>query len=553
MTEQFLRAAGAALVGICLAGCSASGPDNAWQQQRQAAKERQREVIYNNDGNEPVLWPTNQPYSVEYFLKMRTAAVADSQVDAIFYNPISSGFGFLTANIPSGDLKTRPVGGVAHLAAYTNRLSEFLAHGTDPVREIGKWCRTHDKEFFISLRVNDTHDMQADQTRLGPPYDRSNWAFSPFKAQYPQMLMGSYTNKPPHTSWSAVDFTHQRVREKFFNICRELCENYDLDGFDLDFFRHPQLFRSVAWGATASDAEREMLTDVMRRLRAAAEKAGKRRGRPILLSIRVPDSVEYCRDIGIDLEVWLREGLIDLVTGAGYWQCNPWTYLVALCHQYQVKCYASLDESRLPQTKGAPAVFNRKSVATYRGQAMAARQAGLDGVMYFNLFSAKNIQQKMWGSPEAMRLHDKNYPITYRGNSRAAARYCVKGSRHCNLPELSTRQPAIIPLGKPATFPLWVGDDLAALREEGIVPICELVIEAEVPAGMTLRVTLNNHVLASGKSEKNFHFYSVLPEQLTAGENQLVFEAIGDTNAAPIKMRDAVLTLRGMGEKGEVR
>ena len=48
-------------------GCST---DASWQQKRRMALDRPREVIYNNDGNEPVLWPTNQPFSIGAFLQM---------------------------------------------------------------------------------------------------------------------------------------------------------------------------------------------------------------------------------------------------------------------------------------------------------------------------------------------------------------------------------------------------------------------------------------------------------------------------------------------------
>src|SRR5512141_543508 len=78
--------------------------DTEWRSMRERALSRKREVIYNNDGNEPYIWPTNLPFSVQAFLDMRTTPVLGSQVDTVFYCPVSSGFGFLTANIPSADL-----------------------------------------------------------------------------------------------------------------------------------------------------------------------------------------------------------------------------------------------------------------------------------------------------------------------------------------------------------------------------------------------------------------------------------------------------------------
>ena len=523
--------------------------DTAWQQKRWEALNRPREVIYNNDGNEPVLWPTNQPFSIDCFLKMRTTPVAGSQVDTVFYCPISSGFGFLTANIPSADLKLRPVGGVEYLAAYTNVLQQFLDRGTDPVREVGAWCKTNNIEFFISLRVNDTHDMKTDQTRLGPPYDEANWAFSPFKAQHPEMLMGSYTNKPPYGSWSAVDFTHEAVRERFIQICRDLCTHYDLDGLDLDFFRHLQLFRSVAWGGTASDAERALLTESMRRIRAAAEQEGKRRGRPVLISIRVPDSVPYCRDIGIDLETWLSEGLVDIVTGTGYWQFNPWSYMVELCHRNRVKFYASLDESRLPENAETPKELSRKSVAAYRGQSMAARQAGADGVMYFNIFNPVKVKEIMWGNSGQMELHTKCYHVTYRGNHKQAGRYCKTADQCFSLKELSVSKPTKIGPGQSCEFPVWIGDDLRELKKKKICPDCELVIDASVPKGALLTVTVNGQVVVAGRVEKNTRYYSLQSERIVCGKNLLVFAATGGTHALPVVLRDAAVwvTLQGRG------
>jgi hypothetical protein len=61
----------------------------------------------------------------------------------------------------------------------------------------------------------------------------------------------------------------------------------------------------------------------------------------------VPDSVDYCRFIGLDLEKWLGEGLTDLLVVTGYTQLNPWEDGVKLGHKYGVKVYPSLDEPRV--------------------------------------------------------------------------------------------------------------------------------------------------------------------------------------------------------------
>ena len=177
-------AAAAAALGLLLLGCSTG---TAWEAKRDEALNRPREVIYNNDGNEPYLWPTNQPFSIAAFLDMRTTPVLGSQVDSVYYCPVSSGFGFLTAHIPSADLMLRDLGTVEHLAGKKNVLQEFLDVGTDPVREVVSWCRTNGFEVFVTLRVNDTHDQGTDQTKVEPPYAYpGNALFSPFKIRHPE-------------------------------------------------------------------------------------------------------------------------------------------------------------------------------------------------------------------------------------------------------------------------------------------------------------------------------------------------------------------------------
>jgi len=518
----------------------------AWEAKRAEALNRPREVIYNNDGDEPLIWSTNQTFSIAGFLDMRTTPVLESQVDTVFYSP-TRGFAFLTANIPSADLMLRNLNVVStpYFNDKTNVMQSFLDLGTDPLREVVSWCRTNNLEVFASLRVNDTHDAGTDQTKVGPPYDQRNWLFPPFKIQHPEMLMGSYTNRTPYCNWSAVDFTHETVRERLFQMCRDLCTHYDVDGLDLDFYRHMQLFKSVAWGGTASDGERAMMTELMRRIRVAAETEGKRRGRPILISVRVPDSVPYCWDVGIDLEAWLREGLLDLVMTSGYWRHNPWQYTAELCRRYNVKSYASFDESRLGRwgTKLAPAL-KRGTRETYRARAMAARQAGLDGIMYFNMFSPERIKDFMEGNLERMRLDDKSYFVSYRGHQSHAGRYVKGGERHFVLPELSVRAPAQIEPGKDSEFPIWIGDDIEALSQVDIRPRCELLLDVAIPEGAVLSITVNGHTVVGGEPvDDRVRRYPLRLEDLVCGENLLRFSVAEGEGLKVVTLKDAGIFL----------
>ena len=55
------------------------------------------------------------------------------------------------------------------------------------------------------------------------------------------------------------------------------------------------------------------MTDLVRRVRSMADDVGQQRGRPLLLAARTPFTVEDARFIGLDLENWLAEDLIDIL------------------------------------------------------------------------------------------------------------------------------------------------------------------------------------------------------------------------------------------------
>jgi hypothetical protein len=102
-----------------------------------------------------------------------------------------------------------------------------------------------------------------------------------------------------------------------FKCVEEVCQNYAVDGVELDFFRHPVYFKKYALEGKAGEEELKMMTDLVKRIRAMADREGAKRGKPILLTIRVPDSVEFCRAMGLDVERWLQEELVDILETLG--------------------------------------------------------------------------------------------------------------------------------------------------------------------------------------------------------------------------------------------
>ena len=373
--------------------------DAAWKKVRKDALNRPRRVIFNNDGNEPVY--LCKTVSERELLDARTTALAGTHVDSIFYCTWSSGFGLFTHDTKAGQVFD------AREGLFSNNLTRvFLERKIDPLQAMVLFGHKNGIEVFWSFRVNDTHDASS------APYGSIMFRANKLKNEHPEYLIGSITNRPKFGGWSAVNYGLPQIRDLAFQYCEEVCTNYDVDGIELDFFRHALLFKCSAEGKPCGETELNALTSLMRRIRDMTEAQGRKRGRPILLAIRVPDSIEYCRTIGIDLERWLHDGLVDLLVVSGYTQLNSWKYSVELGRKYHVKVYPSLDE---PRIRDEAARKLRASDETYRGRALAAWAAGVDGIYMFNFFDPTSSLWHELGDANVLVKLPHNYFVSVRG------------------------------------------------------------------------------------------------------------------------------------------
>jgi hypothetical protein len=471
---------------------------DAFVQQRRELAHRQRRIILNNDGCDVLYYPKNVPVTVENALLQRTSPLVGSQVDTIFYCPISSGFSNFTYNTKVGTVLDRQV-----LDGY-NATRDLINLGTDALKMVVDFGKQHKIEVFCSMRMNDTHDAAHSPDN---PYP----LFPPLKYQHPEWLIGSYDNKSQFGPWSGVDYTHPEIRDLAFRYLEEICTNYDVDGIELDFLRHCSYFKSVAYGGTASQAELDMMTDLVRRVRVMADEQGRKRGRPILIAVRVPDSVDYARAVGLDIERWLQEGYVDLLSGTCYYQLNPWEYLVNLGHKYGVPVYPSLSESRV---RAKTPVYSRTSQQTYRARAAEVWQAGADGIYLFNFFNPKAPMLSEIGDPKALATMDKTYFVTVR-NYRPSM-YLKDGERFQNVPILTPDNPWALSAGKPITVPIELG-------KEGEGATVSLCLMTTAPTGP--QVSVNGTDLAAPTRKDPWWEYPVPATILKPGHNEVTLKA----------------------------
>ncbi len=380
---------------------------------RKEAAHQPRRIIMNNDGNDART--KDQEHTVENFLANRTSPLAGSQVDAIFY--CTGVFNLYTHASKETELR-----GHGDREAL-DWAWELTKQGTDSLTEIVRFCHANDMEAFWSMRMNDTHDS-ADDALL------CQW-----KQDHPEYLMGEKGEKFPHGGgrWSAVNYGLPEVRDKVFRIFADVCARYDVDGIEMDFFRHPVYFKPQMTGEPVTQEHCDEMTELIRRVRIMTEMIGRQRGRPILVAIRVPDSLDYAKGIGLDWETWLQEDLVDIVSLTGYFHLEPWENMVAIGKQYEVPMYACLSGSRIVSASN-PEGSRPDSRALWQAEARAALEAGISGIYSFNLFDPESPLFREIGSLETLPEAGEPYQqIT--GDPNIMERWLKGGSAFLQLPE----------------------------------------------------------------------------------------------------------------------
>jgi len=307
-----------------------------YQQLRLEKLNEPRPLIHNNDGDDHLYREEeSKEFSIQDFLDIRSSGLTQTGATTLSYCSARS-FSLFTHNTEFGECYTDDF----YLPDRRNIVSLLIEMGTDPLKATIDFARENDLEFFWSNRMNDTHDAAH---RVDKPHAQWNT----LKEENPEFLFGKMGENLPYGRWSAVDFSNQEIRDLCVKYFTEVCENYDVDGIELDFFRHLYLFRNVAQGEFATPDQLTLITGMVAEIRQMTERVGMKRGKPILVLVRVPDSHEYCRNIGIDLEGWMEKELIDIVLGSGYFRLNPWADLVRLGQKHGVIIYAGLSESRI--------------------------------------------------------------------------------------------------------------------------------------------------------------------------------------------------------------
>lgn len=360
------------------------------RQLREEAKNRDRTLIYNNDGNDTYVPYANYPgpfdastvadeeITIENFLSKRMTGLEDSQVDSVFYCTGVNNSYHHKSEI--ADLRQRD---------WSPRLITDL--GTDSMSIILDWCRENDREFMWSMRMNDVHDRQYGEEYLDSfKQEHLDWLVS-------RRADSSFNLKLAPGFWSSMDYAQLGVRQRTYDLLREVLLNYDVDGIELDFSRWNVYFKQVVTRAEDANPENvERMNNLVRSLRTLTEQISEEKGEPILIAIHVSDSMEFNKAIGLDVEQWLEEDLVDVVSQRAFGAVQSLEDGLAEYEEYDVPVYTVLDD------------INRSDDYDWNKEAGLAYEVGYDGIQIYNIFDPESELFDTLGSPETS-VYDPEY------------------------------------------------------------------------------------------------------------------------------------------------
>jgi hypothetical protein len=523
---------------------SAFGDNHKMKQARLKAANKRR-VIFNDDGCD--LGRIVENYSAENVVKERHAPFVGTDITTV-------SFSIIEGEAPLYKSKVQPVFGPAHFSSSNVFLPEIAANiqtlmekGQCPLQIMLDFDHKNNIELFASLRMNDCHDRF-----------QGGW-LAKWKINNPHLLVDNTVVAPDMELFvTSLDFTHQQVRDRKIEVIEEVAENYNIDGFEFDYIRHSVLFSRTIQGLPVTKEEVEIINNFMRRIRKLTDKIGVKRGRPILLAVRVPDTFELCLNVGMDVKTWIKEDLIDiLIAGGSYSPCSlPVEKIVDFTRKYKVPVYPANNFGSVR------AIAPKNFLETTRGLASNWYKAGAEGVYLFNL--ATEFDQKY--GQKLIEIRNKQYkcldeigdPAKLIGKNKIFGVDIKKVRSFSYYKFISSPPPLPISLRGPVRYgllrhiPITIGDDIDEAKEKGFSAKATLIVKANglvtknmfdfIFNGQPLK---NKQFIALDEKKQEYKFQiEITPSKLRVGKNYLaVWAKYKPKTPKPVEIYSIIIKL----------
>ena len=429
---------GAALAGppmMLAAGHAAAQPESGmdFSQEHGEAVHRRRRITVQFDAH------TELGADFDQWLAYRFNYIDEpgSQIDSVWWDIGALGY----ATYPSKVLQPFEHEG----------LLKWQSLGIDWVARLVDACHARGLETFWHHRISEVEIVTK-----GVGADRKNP--HPLKQAHPDWVLDTWWN---HGLWNLAN---PEVRDYKVRLLREVAENYDFDGMQLDFARHiPCLPPGRQWEL------RDNVTDLLRRVRAMLLEVERKRGHPFLLATKIPRNLAGCKFDGFDVETWAKEGLVDILTLGTRSMDVDIPAFRRLTEGRHIKLQPCFDDHHTSDAyQYAPIEFLRGVFGNWW-------QQGADSVYTFNWSGAAPDVCKAMGAlpgppshqqayheigdPATMVFMDKVYAVERRGGYPWAEGYFGRNDV-APLPVMLDTD------GKPASFNVYMGDDVKTHKDK---------------------------------------------------------------------------------------
>ena len=428
-----------------------------------------------------VMWDQNHPFQSHYNPPMPPETVAQAHLGFLAGTPVDANVcalgpdaGYVTAfksertqmeYLVERYEKGAALGDVRYWR-HAESLKQSWAQGIDPLEVQARESARLGIDHWFRLSMNDWHHFDADS---GSVYRLGG---SEFYEGRRDLLIGDegaagwgpVSQELPHVMPWMQDFAHDEVRALRRDIALEVCERYDCAGFLFDFLRVPAFFR---FGEERENAHR--MTQMIRETRAGLDEIARTKGRPLGLAVRVPPTVDGTVRMGLDVDAWIADHLVDVVVTSTFFaqdtehDAAEW---VGLGAESPVLIMGGIEEGYLAGHSDGfnrwfynPPVMTPLSLDMIRAVAARHHDRGVDGIYIFNWFATTltfdydNIAAlDDVADPERLRYMDKRYLLM---RSHTSFPNCLDVDRQ--IPVEVTAEPV--------TLTFDVVDDLAAAPE----------------------------------------------------------------------------------------
>lgn len=427
-------------------------------------------IVYNDDGHTLM-----HCSGLKDLLKKGVDRFIGTQVDALFWSVGHSDIYLFDTQ--AGEMFGRHVNQFDNAWEFRlhRGLQNVLKDRNDYLQALADRSREKGLQFFASFRMNDTHDS--------PQGWNSRDQYSQFKKTHPELLLDDSVHPAFATGYN---FAFPESRDNKFKVIEEVVREYDIDGIELDFLRHPAYFKP-----DEAYSNRHLITGLIRRVRLLLDEVRASRGTSIRLAVRVPSSLAIALKLGFDVSTWIEAGMLDVITAG-----TPRGHELDLSMSEYVDSTQDKDLTLLGQ------IGLYHPLEQTRATALNYWKQGVGGIYLFNWYAPLRKEDR-WrealleiGDPQRLCHRNKQYVI-----DRQIGDMWTRSHPEAQLP-LAIKD--VKQEGK-ARVHFHIGDDIEAASAVGKLARAKLIMRfEEVLDDDHLQLKLNDELLPQEEGEVQF-------------------------------------------------